>query len=215
MLNIIWLSLMLIAVVVGAINGTLSAVATSVAMQAKATIELCLTLLAVMAFWLGLMKIAQEGGLIRIFARALSPIMRRLFPEVPPDHPAVGAMVMNIAANMLGLNNAATPFGLKAMQELQELNPYPKVASNSMVTFLAINTSSVQLIPASAIAMLAAGGATQPTSIITTALLATTISTVTAIILVKSMQGLRWFRINHELERQRQDELANRVEVSS
>jgi spore maturation protein A len=205
---------MLIAVVVGASNGTLSAVASSVALQAKAAVELALTLLAVMSFWLGLMKIAQDGGLIRRLARLLSPVMKRLFPDVPPDHPAVGAMVMNIAANMLGLNNAATPFGLKAMQELQALNPYPKVASNSMVTFLAINTSSVQLIPASAIAMLAAGGATQPTAIITTALLATTISTLTAILLVKVMQRWRCFKINHELERQREVELTNQVEVS-
>jgi spore maturation protein A len=129
-----------------------------------------LGLIGIMALWLGVMKVAEDAGLIKIIARALNPITRRLFPEVPADHPAIGSMVMNISANMLGLGNAATPFGLKAMEELDKLNPTKGTATNSMVTFLAINTAGMTLIPATAIAVRAASGSANPAVIIGTSI---------------------------------------------
>lgn len=137
---------------------------------ASTAVELALGLIGIMALWLGVMKVAEEAGLIKIIASALKPITKRLFPEVPHDHPAIGSMVMNISANMLGLGNAATPFGLKAMEELDKLNPNKGTATNSMVTFLAINTAGMTLIPATAIAVRAASGSANPTVIIGTSI---------------------------------------------
>ena len=195
MLNIIWLGMMCLAVIVGLIQGHLNDVVLAVTSSAKVGFELALGLSGIMALWLGIMNIASESGLMNHFARALRPIMRRLFPDVPVDHPAMGAMILNISANMLGLANAATPFGLVAMKELQRLNPHVKEASNAMCTFLAINTSSVQLIPATAIAFLAANGSSDPTSIIASSLLATSISTIVAIIAVKQLEKLPRYRV--------------------
>lgn len=195
MLSVIWLLLMLISVVFGVINERLDAVVSAVTDSAKMAFELALGLAGIMVFWLGLMKIAEECGLVKAIARILKPLMKRLFSEVPADHPAMGAMVMNMGANMLGLSNAATPLGLKAMQELETLNPCPGVATNAMCTFLAINTSSIQLIPVSTMAYLAAGGSLHPTAIISSALLATTCSTIAAIIAVKSLAKLSCFRV--------------------
>lgn len=195
MLNIIWLALLCLSVVVGAIQGRLDQVVNAVTESAKIGFEVALGLTAVMALWLGIMRIASDSGLIKIVSRLLQPIMRRLFPDVPVDHPAMGAMILNIAANMLGMANAATPFGLQAMKELQRLNTHAHTATNAMCTFLAINTSSVQLIPATAIAYLAANGANHPTGIIITSLIATTISTLVAIIAVKSLAKLPVYRI--------------------
>ena len=137
---------------------------------AQVSVEIALGLIGIMALWLGVMKVAEEAGLIKIIARALNPITRRLFPEVPADHPAIGSMVMNISANMLGLGNAATPFGLKAMEELDKLNTNKGTATNSMVTFLAINTAGMTLIPATAIAVRAASGSANPAVIIGTSI---------------------------------------------
>ncbi len=137
---------------------------------AQTAVEIALGLIGIMALWLGVMKVAEEAGLIKIIAGALKPITKRLFPEVPHDHPAIGSMVMNISANMLGLGNAATPFGLKAMEELDKLNPNKGTATNSMVTFLAINTAGMTLIPATAIAVRAAQGSANPTVIIGTSI---------------------------------------------
>ena len=123
---------------------------------AGTAVEIALGLIGIMAMWLGIMKVAEDAGLIKIIANWLRPITTRLFPEVPPDHPAIGSMVMNISANMLGLGNAATPFGLKAMEELDKLNPEKGTATNSMITFLAINTAGMTIIPATAIAVRAA-----------------------------------------------------------
>lgn len=199
MLNIIWLILILISIIAGVINGTIPQVVESVTQSAKFAFEIALSLVGIMSFWLGLMKIAQDAGLINLFARFLKPIMIRLFPDIPADHPAMGSMILNIAANMLGLNNAATPFGLRAMQELETLNNKPGTATNAMCTFLAINTSSVQLIPTSAIAFLAAAGAHDSTSIITTSLIATMCSTGAAIITVKILEKLSVFRTKTEV----------------
>lgn len=195
MLNIIWLGLIILSVVFGVITGKIPAVVASVTESAKFAFELALGLTGIMSLWLGIMRIAEEAGFVRALARAIRPLMRRIFPDVPEEHPAMGAMVMNIAANMLGLGNAATPFGLKAMAELETLNPRPGVATNAMCTFLAINTSSVQLIPTSAIAFLAAAGAAHPTDIIITSLVATTFSTMAGIIAVKFLEKTPMYRL--------------------
>ncbi len=193
MLNIIWLLLICTSVVFGVINHQLDAVVAAVTISAKVAFELVLGLTGIMVFWLGLMRIAEACGLVQLIAKGLRPILIRLFPEVPAEHPAMGEMVMNMSANMLGLVNAATPLGLKAMKSLETLNTYPGIATNPMCTFLAINTSSIQLIPVSAMAYLAAGGGMHPTDIIGSGLLASTCSTVAAIIAVKLLARLSCF----------------------
>jgi spore maturation protein SpmA len=156
--------------------------------SAAGAVELALGLIGVMTLFLGLMKVAEAGGMLTILARLIRPLMVRLFPEVPPDHPAMGAMILNLSANVLGLGNAATPFGIKAMQELDTLNPRPGTATNAMVMFLAINTSSVTLLPTGVIALRAAAGSTNPAGILPTTLFATMCSTVVAVIASKAYQ---------------------------
>lgn len=195
MLNTIWLAMIFIAVIVGVIQGRIDDVVRAITDSAKFGFEVALGLTGIMALWLGIMGVASESGLVNHFARALRPIMRRLFPDVPVDDPAMGAMLLNIAANMLGLANAATPFGLQAMKELQRLNTHVYTASNSMCTFLAINTSSVQLVPATAIAYLAANGSLHPTSVIFSSLVATSVSTAVGIIAVTQLAKLPRYRI--------------------
>ncbi|MCW8906897.1 MAG: spore maturation protein [Sedimenticola sp.] len=153
--------------------------------SAGGAVELALGLVGVMALFLGLMKIAEAGGLLTILARLIRPLMVRLFPDVPAEHPAMGAMILNMSANMLGLGNAATPFGIKAMQELNRLNPCKGTATDSMVLFLAINTSSITLLPTGVIALRASAGSTDPAGILPTTLFATLCSTLVAIIAVK------------------------------
>lgn len=159
-----------------------------------AVMDIALPLIGIMALWLGVMKIAEQAGIIRLLAAAIAPITRRLFPEVPTDHPAMGAMVLNIAANWLGLSNAATPFGLKAMEELQKLNPQKDTATNAMVMFLGVNTASITLIPATMIGLRVAMGSTNPAEIIGTTIFASTCATTTAVIAVKLLGKLRTFR---------------------
>ena len=194
MLNYIWLALVLLAVAIGGWNDRLKDVTAGAFDGAKTAVTIALGLIGIMALWLGVMRLAERAGLVQRIARGLRPIMRRLFPDVPPDHPAMGSMVMNMSANMLGLGNAATPLGLRAMRDLETLNPRPGVATNAMCTFLAINTSSVQLIPATAIAILAASGSTRPTAIVGTALLATLCAASVAIISVKLLEKLSIFQ---------------------
>ncbi len=196
MLNFIWLALILCAVVLGAADNRLSEVTGAAFDSAKAAVmNIALPLMGVFALWLGMMRLAEKAGIVQILARALRPFLQFLFPEIPKGHPALGSIVMNMAANMLGLGNAATPVGLKAMKELESLNPHPGTATNAMCTFLAINTSSVQLIPATAIGMLVAAGSKDPTAIIGTALIATACAFTAAIISVKLLQHLPVFRI--------------------
>ncbi len=187
--------MILTSIIVGVIEGRIDEVVRAVTDSAKLGFEIALGLAGIMCLWLGIMSIATESGLIKLLGNVLRPILRRLFPDVPTDHPAMGAIAMNIAANMLGLANAATPFGLQAMKELQTLNKHAKVATNSMCTFLAINTSSVQLIPATAIAYLAANGGTNPTSVVFSSLVATICSTVVAITVVRQLAKLSAFRV--------------------
>jgi len=148
-------------------------------------VQLSIGLIGIMALWLGLMKLAEEAGLVRAIARLVRPVLGRLFPDVPKDHPALGSMTANLAANMLGLGNAATPLGLKAMQDLQELNPDKETATNAMITFIVINATSVTLIPATIIGLRSAAGSTNPASIIVPSIIATTVSTVTGVIVAK------------------------------
>jgi len=200
-LNYIWLALVLLAVAIGGWNDRLKDVTEGAFDGAKTAVTIALGLIGIMALWLGVMRLAERAGLVQRIARGLRPIMRRLFPDVPPEHPAMGSMVMNMSANMLGLGNAATPLGLRAMRDLESLNPQPGVATNAMCTFLAINTSSVQLIPATAIAILVASGSTRPTAIVGTALLATLCAASVAIISVKLLEKLPAFRISPSNQR--------------
>jgi spore maturation protein SpmA len=196
MLNVIWLAMLLVAVLVGGFSGRLDVMTEGAFATAKsAVMDIALPLVGLMAIWLGMMRLAERAGLVQSLARGLRPVMRRLFPEVPQDHPAIGAMVLNMAANMLGLGNAATPLGLRAMALLQKLNPHPGVASNSMVTFLAVNTASLQLIPTTAISILAIQGAKNPSIIVVPAILATAVAMVCGIVVARSLSRLRIFRI--------------------
>ncbi len=196
MLNIIWLVMLVVAVVVAGFTGKLPEV-TSGAFEGaeKAVMKVALPLLGVWAIWLGIMRLAERSGLVQVLAGALRPLMRWLFPEVPPDHPAVGAMVMNMAANMLGLGNAATPLGLRAMRLLEALNPRPGTATNAMCTFLALNTASIQLLPLTAIGILATQGAKGPTAIVITAFLATACAASAGVLSAKLLERLPMFRI--------------------
>jgi spore maturation protein A len=157
---------------------------------ANIAVEIAIGLIGVMALWLGLIKVAEEAGLVKVLTRLLIPITKRLFPEVPSDHPAIGAIIMNTAANMLGLSNAATPMGLKAMEELNKLNPKAGTATNAMVTFLAINTGGLILIPATAMAVRAAVGSTNIGIIVGTSIFAAGCATVTGIVASKILQRL-------------------------
>ncbi len=195
MLNYIWLALILLAVLIGGFENRLREVTDGAVKGAESSVTLALGLIGVMAVWSGMMRLAEKAGLVRGLARFLRPLLRRLFPDVPVEHPAMGSMVLNIAANMLGLVNAATPLGLRAMKDLESLNKSPGTATNAMCTFLAINTGSVQLIPITAIAVLAAAGSKNPSAIIGTALLATTCSSAAGLMAVKMLEKWRMFRL--------------------
>ena len=170
--------------------------------KAGVAVKIALGLIGIMALWLGVMKVAEDAGLIAKLANMIKPITKKLFPEIPSDHPAIGAMLMNISANMLGLGNAATPFGLKAMDELDKLNPEKGTATNAMVTFLAINTAGLTLIPATAIAVRAAQGSADPAIIIGTSIFGASCATVTGIVAAKLFEKFpitqgeigNWFR---------------------
>src|SRR3954451_14178683 len=188
MLNYIWFGLMAIALIVAAINGTADAVTRGAVESASSAVQIAIGLIGIMTLWLGIMRVAEAAGLVSVVGRALRPLLRWLFPDVPPAHPAAGAIVLALAANMLGLNNAATPLGIKAMEELQTLNPDKDTATNAMVTLMAVTTAGVQLIPASMIGVLAAAGSTNPTAIIAPTIAATFIGTVAAVATARLLQ---------------------------
>ena len=165
----------------------------SVVDSATGSVDLALGLVGVMTLFLGLMKVAESGGLLTIVARLIRPLMVRLFPSVPPEHPAMGSMILNMSANALGLGNAATPFGIRAMQELDRLNPVKGTATDAMVLFLAINTSNVTLLPTGVIALRAAAGSHDPAGILPTTLFATVFSTIIAIFAAKIYGKLPFF----------------------
>ncbi len=203
MLNYIWLGLVVAAVLIGGFHnltgadtGTLKEMTDKGFEMAKtAVMDIALPLTGIMALWLGIMRLAEKAGLIQLLARAMRPVMKWLFPDVPAEHPAMGSMLMNMAANFLGLANAATPLGLRAMKDLETLNPRPGTATNAMCTFLAINTSSIQLLPITAVAILVVAGSAQPYAIIGTAILATTFSTLAGITAVKLLEKLPGYRL--------------------
>ena len=195
MLNYIWLTLIAVGVLLGAWNGNIGAVGDAAVSRAILAIyPIGTTLLAMMTLWLGLMRLADKAGLVTRLGYALKPVLRWLFPEVPANHPAMGAIVLNVSANILGLNNAATPLGLRAMSELNKLNPRPGVATNAMCMLLAINTSSITLIPVTAIGFLAAAKGKNPTIIIGTSLAATAITQCCAILTCKLLERTGWSR---------------------
>ncbi|HXW04802.1 MAG TPA: nucleoside recognition domain-containing protein [Vicinamibacterales bacterium] len=188
MLNYIWFGLMAVALLVAAFNGTAEAVTREAVESATTAVQIAIGLVGIMTLWLGMMRVAEAAGLVTVVGRALRPVLRWLFPEVPPGHPAAGAIVVALAANMLGLNNAATPLGIKAMEALQTLNPDKDTATNSMVTLMAVTTAGVQLIPASMIGVLAAAGSSNPTVIIAPTILATFVGTLAAVIAARLLQ---------------------------
>jgi spore maturation protein SpmA/spore maturation protein SpmB len=195
MLNFVWLGLIVLAVLLGGATGTLQQVGDQAIVAANTALTLAAALFAIMVLWLGLMRLADRAGLVHRLGLALKPIMVWLFPEVPPDHPAMGAIIMNMAANILGLNNAATPLGLRAMNELESLNPRPGVATNAMCMLLAINTSSITLIPVTIIGILVAAHGKNPTAIIGTSLAATVIAHAAAITAAKVLEKTRFYRL--------------------
>jgi spore maturation protein A len=188
MLNYIWFGLMAVALVVAAVKGTAEAVTAGAVEAASTAVQIAIGLVGIMTLWLGMMRVAEAAGLVSMIGRALRPLLRWLFPEVPPGHPAAGAIVVAIAANMLGLNNAATPLGIRAMEALQALNPDKETASDSMVTLMALTTAGVQLIPASMIGVLAAAGSSNPTVIIAPTILATFAGTAAAVIAARLLR---------------------------
>lgn len=194
MINAIWVGLILIGIVISMFTGTVQGVTDSVVSSAKTAVEISIGLIGIMSFWLGLMKVAEKAGLVQLLGKALRPLMRLLFPEIPENHPANGSIVANIAANFLGLGNAATPLGIKAMQELQNLNENKDEATDAMVLFLAINTSSVTLVSSSVLAYRAAANSANVSEIIAPTIVATLISTTVAIISCKMLQKLKKFK---------------------
>lgn len=174
MVNYIWVGMILFGIVVAGINGNIEVVTKAALEGANTAVKTSLNLIAIITFWLGIMKLAEAAGLVRGLARLVRPFTRMLFPSVPGDHPAMGAIIMNISANILGLGNAATPMGLIAMQELQKLNRRdPRTASDAMCTFLALNTSCLTLIPTTIIGIRLINGSSDPTAIVGTTIFAT------------------------------------------
>ncbi|MGB9661008.1 MAG: nucleoside recognition domain-containing protein [Moorellaceae bacterium] len=182
MVNLIWILMLLSGIAVAGSQGRIEIVTEAALEAAQLAVNLALELIGLMALWLGLLKIAEEAGLVTLLARALRPLTRYLFPEIPEDHPAIGAILMNLSANILGLGNAATPFGLKAMEELQHLNPSPEEATPAMCTFLGLNTGCLTLVPATIIGLRAAANSSDPTIIVGPTILATGASMIAAII---------------------------------
>ncbi len=195
MLNVIWLGLIAVAVLLGGFTGRLGDVGTAAIDWAKTAVTLAFGLVAIMTLWLGLMRLADKAGVVRRLGLVLKPVLVWLFPEVPADHPAMGAILMNMSANILGLNNAATPMGLRAMAKLQSLNRRPGVATNAMCMLLAINTSSITLIPVTVIGLLALNHSHNPTIIIGTSLAATAIAHAAAIGTAKLLERSRFYRL--------------------
>ena len=196
MLNAVFIALLVGAVVTAAYNGSMPAVNEALFDSAKFAANTALGLIGTMALWLGFMRVLRDAGVMASIARALSPVMHWLFPAIPRDHPAISAMILNMSANVLGLGNAATPFGLKAMQELQKLNPNKAVATDSMALFLAINTAGIAVIPTGVMAVRESLDSANPGAIILPSILATLCSTITAIVVAKFLARRRVFSLD-------------------
>ncbi len=176
MLNVIWLVLLASGIIVAGLTGNIEAVTEAALGSARGAVQVCIDLIGIMALWLGIMRIAEKAGIVQGLARLLKPLMTRLFPSVPPAHPAMGAIILNLSANMLGLGNAATPFGMKAMQELQNLNKGQDSPSAAMCTFLALNTSCITLLPATIIGVRLSYHSSHPAEIVGPCIFATAIA---------------------------------------
>ncbi len=187
-MNYIFYFLIVISIIAGAINGKLPDVVNAILSGAQLSVKIALSLIGIMAFWLGMMNIAQKSGLIEIIAKLIKPITKKLFNEIPENSPAIGDIAMSFSANAFGLTNAATPIGIKAMEELQKHNADKTSASNAMCLFLAMNTAGFQLIPATVIGILVGIGYPNPTQIIAPTLLVTTLAFTFAIIMAKTFQ---------------------------
>ena len=200
-LNYIWIGFFLVAFVVGLFKliflgdlDVFNTIISSLFGRAKLGFELSIGLTGVLALWMGIMKIGEKGGAVNILSRAVSPLFTKLFPEIPKNHKSIGAMMMNFSANMLGLDNAATPLGLKAMNDLQELNPQKERASNAQIMFLVLNTSGLTIIPVSIIALRAASGSTDPSGIFLPILMATFVSSMVGLIITSIIQKINLFQ---------------------
>ena len=180
-MNYVFSFFILGGIIVAAFTGKIDIITTAAMTSAASAVERAITLIGIVSLWLGIARVAEKSGLIDILSKAITPLFSWLFPSIPRGHPALGMILMNLSANMLGFGNAATPFGLKAMQELQKINDNPNVASEAMCTFLAINTSSVTLVPATLIALRASAGSKNPSEVMGAVLFATTCSTLMAI----------------------------------
>ena len=191
MINYIWLFFIVSSVVISLFNNRIEDVFRAILSSCEQAVTISIGLIGIMAFWLGLMKIAEASGLLRVLAKALSPVIRFLFPDIPKNHPVQADITMNVSANALGLGNAATPFGIKAMEGLQELNQNDKkTASDAMCTFLTINTAGVQLIPVTAVAILASLKAENPTDIIVPTIITTLSALIIGVLFVKCL--IKW-----------------------
>ncbi len=193
-MNFIWLFLILSGCFLAASQGKPELVTQAALLASQGAVKYALELIGVMSFWLGIMKVAEEAGLVKMLARLLKPFTRILFPSIPSHHPAMGAILLNLSANILGLGNAATPFGLKAMEEMQELNNGKEEASEAMCTFLVMNTSCITLIPTMVIGLRLTAGSQNPTEIVGTTLFATTVGMTIAVVIdgiMRKLQGGR------------------------
>ena len=193
MVNKIWGFFIIIGIIFAFFTGKIAVINNEILNSCKNTLELIFQLFPVIALWLGIMKIATTSGLLQIVSNKLSPFLRIIFPEIPKNHPALGYISSNIIANVFGLGNAATPFGLKAMEALQKINPNKKEASRSMITFLVLNTSGLTLIPTTIISMRLLYGSINPTEIILPCILATLISTITGL----TLDRILYYRSKH------------------
>jgi spore maturation protein A len=189
-MGLVWTFLVVAALVAAAVTGSVPALAGAITQSAGQAVSVSIGLIGVMTLWLGLMRVAEEAGLVALVARLVRPLLRGLFPEIPAGHPALGSMVLNLSANLLGLGNAATPFGVRAMQELETLNPRPGVASDAQALFAAMNTASLQLVPATVIALRAGAGSRAPAEILGATLVASACGVVVAVLAAKGLARL-------------------------
>lgn len=183
MIGYLWAALILLSFLTAAMRGDMAVITPAIFSAAESGVKVAFGLIGTMTFWLGIMKLLESSGIIKLLNRALRPLARLLFPKVPEEGPAMDAILMNLSTNILGLGNAATPFGIKAMEEMQKLNPHGRTASDEMCTFLALNTSSITLVPTTVMALRASAGSANPADILGSTVLATLCSTVVALLM--------------------------------
>lgn len=194
MVNLVWLALIVGGLAVAAGHHQMVQVTEAAINATERAVEIAFGFIGIMSLWLGLARIMEESGLMRLLARLMAPLFARLFPDLPTDHPAVGSMLMNLIANMFGMGGAATPFGLKAMEELQRQNPDKDRASPAMITFIAVNTAAITLVPATIIALRVASGSHNPTNVVAPTILVTSASLLVAIV---ADRLFRWWDARH------------------